>query len=349
MNLLQSAPIVWKPQNKLGLTHCPICGYKQPDNCSAAAAERGDVAFIFCRRPHLNRTALVGKQGHGGATFVLNPRERSITPATTSPHLTPRNPSPVQPEAQHADADHVNNVYSLLLEQLSLRQGHRAKLTLRGLTDAEVNRLGYVSAPRPGEAETIAEGLAKYGLRGVPGFYREAGRIKLRDLGSGIYVPVRDARRRVRGIQIRRDEGEPRYIWLSSNGKPEGCGPGAPVHFCRPERVRATGEALLTEGALKGAVISFFFNCGVAAVPGVSTFTEDFGERLKADFPELRRVVIAYDSDWKQKREVRRALFRLQATLRRADLRWSVRKFPDAYKGFDDYLAATVMREEGAA
>lgn len=354
MNLLRHQPLDWRPLYRLKVKSCPICGHR--DNCSGARDESGEVNLIYCRRPSENKTGLAGRPGRdGGATFVLNPRERipaisisSPTPTSQTSLTSPTSTNP-QPEALRADADHVSNVYSLLVEQLSLREGHRAKLTLRGLTDAEIDRLGYVSAPRPGEADAIAESLAKYGLRGVPGFYREAGRIKLRDLGSGIYVPVRDARRRVRGIQIRRDDGEPRYIWLSSNGKPEGCGPGGPVHFCRPERVRATGEALLTEGALKSAVISFFLNCGVVAVPGVSTFTEDFGEQLKADFPELRHVRIAYDNDWHQKREVRKALFRLQGVLRRAGLRWSVRKFPSAYKGYDDYLAATALREEGAA
>ena len=237
-----------------------------------------------------------------------------------------------------------------MLGHLSLREGHRAKLALRGLSDSEVDRLGYVSAPSHNEADAVAESLSKYDLRGVPGFYHQAGRFKLRDLGSGIYIPVRDAERRIRGIQIRRDgEAAPRYIWLSSNGKPEGSGPGAPAHFCRPEHIRVTGEALLTEGALKSGVISFFLNCGVIGVAGVSTFADDFGERLREDFPELRRVTLCYDNDWAVKREVRKALFRLQGTLRRAGLRWSVRKFPDAFKGYDDYLAATVPREEVGA
>ena len=342
MNLLQHTSIVWKAQNKLGLSHCPICGYKQPDNCSAARNEHGEVSFIFCRRPSLNRTGLIGKPGRGGATFILNPRERSVTVNVLRP--APAQPNP-QSEPPRADADHVSNICSLMLEQLSLREGHRAKLLLRGFTEAEVDRLGYVSAPRPDESDSIAEELSKYDLRGVPGFFREAGRWRLRDLGSGIYIPVRDPRRRIRGIQIRRDEGEPRYVWLSSNGKPEGNGPGAPVHFCRPERIRVTGEALLTEGALKSAVISFFLNCGVIGVAGVSTFTEDFGEQLKADFPELRRVVLAYDNDWVMKPAVRKALFRLQGVLSRSHLRWSVRRWDAIYKGYDDFLAATVMRK----
>jgi hypothetical protein len=136
-----------------------------------------------------------------------------------------------------------------------------------------------VSAPSPAESDAVAESLSKYDLRGVPGFYREAGRWKLRNLGSGIYIPVRDARRCIRAVQIRRNEGEPRYIWL--NTPPDwfdgGASSGAPVHVCRPERIRATGEALLTKGALKSAVISFFLDCGVVGVadvyltPGLTT------------------------------------------------------------------------------
>lgn len=363
MNILPHTPIDWKAQNKLGLKHCPICGYKQPDNCSAARDENGEPTLIYCRRPSLNRTGLTGRPGRdGGATFLLNPRERNIavnaarltpTTGTTSTTSTISTTGTINTTgtSTRADANHVSNVYSHLLSRLPLREGHRAKLLLRGLSDAEVDRLGYVSTPDPAESDAIAESLSKYDLRGVPGFYRQAGRFRLRDLGPGVYIPVRDARRRIRAIQIRRDEGGPRYIWLST--PPDrfegGASSGAPVHVCRPERIRATGEALITEGALKSAVISFFLDCGVIGVAGVSTFTEDFGKQLREDFPGLRHVTIAYDNDWQQKREVRKALFRLQGTLRRAGLRWSVRKFPNAFKGYDDYLAATVLREEVVA
>lgn len=346
MNLLQHKPIDWRPLYKFKVK-CPICG--KADNCSGARDESGALTFVYCRRPSLNQTGLVGKPGRdGGATYILNPRERIVAVNVPSPDPAQTQPRPKTPRA---DADHIDAVYSALMRHCLLREGHRAKLALRGLSDAEIVRLGYVSAPRPDESDALAGRLADYGLRGVPGFYREAGRWRLRHLGSGVYIPVRDAQRLIRGIQIRRDEGEPRYIWLSTppDKFQDGASSGAPVHFCRPERIRVTGEAILTEGALKSAVISYFLNCGVIGVAGVSTFTEDFGEQLKADFPELRHVTIAYDNDWKRKVAVRKALFRLQGVLRRAGLRWSVRKFPDAYKGYDDYLAATVLREEVTA
>jgi hypothetical protein len=350
MNLLQHTPIDWWPLYKLKVKNCPICGHR--DNCSGARDESGEVNLIYCRRPSENRTSLAGRPGRdGGATFVLNPRERSVVvnaSRSIPAHPNSSQPSPkLQPETHRAGVEHIDAVYLALMRLCSLREGHRARLALRGLSYAEIDRLGYVSAPRPDESDAIAAELSKYDLRGVPGFHCKAGRFGLRDLGSGIYIPVRDARRRIRGIQIRRDEGEPRYIWLST--PPDkfdgGASSGAPAHVCRPERIRATDEALLTEGALKSAVISFFLNCGVIGIAGVSTFAEDFGDQLKADFPELRHVTLAYDNDWRQKREVRKALFRLQGTLRRAGLRWSVRKFPSAYKGYDDYLAATAVRE----
>lgn len=358
MNLLQHEPIHWRPLYKLKVKTCPICGHR--DNCSGARDESGEVNLIYCRRPSENRTGLTGRSGRdGGATYVLNQRERSasvnvLRPTSTRSTKSTRSTHSAtpQPETPRASVEHIDAVYCTLMRgHCSLREEHRAKLLVRGLSDAEVDRLGYVSTPDPAESDAVAESLSKYDLRGVPGFYREHGRWRLRDLGSGIYIPVRDAHRRIRAIQIRRDEGEPRYIWLST--PPDrfdgGASSGAPVHVCRPERIRATGEALITEGALKSAVISFFLDCGVIGVAGVSTFTEDFGEQLKSDFPELRHVTIAYDNDWQQKREVRKALFRLQGTLRRAGLRWSVRKFPNAFKGYDDYLAATVLREEVVA
>jgi hypothetical protein len=222
------------------------------------------------------------------------------------------------------------------------------KLALRGFDDTEINRLNLKSTPSRSECDSIADALSKYDLRGVPGFYREGRSWRLRDLGSGILIAVRDARHRIRGLQLRRDEGEPRYIWLSSppDKFTDGASSGAPAHFARPQRVAVTNEVVITEGAMKANVVSFFLNTPVVGVAGVSTFTDDFGEYLKRELPDLRRAVICYDTDWQSKKEVRRALLRLQRTLTKAGLRWKVRTWPPEFKGYDDYLAATVMREE---
>ncbi len=369
MNLLQQQPINWRPLYKLGVKRCPVCSHK--DNCSGARDETGELGFVYCRRPSENRTGLSGKPGRdGGATFVLNRREPSLTfprkplsrtrlvgvvdnlsttplPRQSAPHSVVTG----KPEPIRADADHAHEVYSALLDSLPLQDCHRSKMVARGLSRAEVDHLVLRSAPRPEECGRVAEALAPRDIKGVAGFYRARGRWFLRDLGAGVLIPVKDSRERIRGLLLRRDEGALRYVWLST--PPDrfegGASTGAPAHFVRCNRIRETGQALISEGALKSSIISFFLNCGVIGVAGVSTFTEDFGVSLCEELPELRHVTICYDNDWVVKPPVRKALFRLQGTLRRAGLRWSVRKFPSIYKGFDDYLAATTPREEVVA
>ncbi|MBA3804091.1 MAG: DUF3854 domain-containing protein [Acidobacteria bacterium] len=337
-------PLDWRALYRLGIKTCPIC--QRRDNCSGARDESGEVGFIYCRRPSENRTGLAGKPGRdGGATFVLNPRT-SFQPATPRPVITRK------PEAFRADADHCDGVYSTLVRSLlTLRDGHRAKLIGRGLSDEEIDRTGLRSAPRPEECAVIGDALAKYDLRGVPGFYHERGRWLLRDLGSGVLIPVRDARSRIRALQLRRDDGALRYVWLStpSDKFVDGASSGAPIHFARHQRIRETGEALITEGALKGMIISHFLGAGVIAVGGTSAFSDGFGAMLKAELPELRRVTICYDADWTAKREVKKALLRLQRNLSRAGLRWKVRTWPGEAKGYDDYLLSVAAQHEEVA
>jgi hypothetical protein len=106
---------------------------------------------------------------------------------------------------------------------------------------------------------------------------------------------------------------------------------------------------ILTEGALKADVSAHLLDnkYAVIAVAGVSSFSEDFGRRLRELIPELRQVVIAFDADQGRKPEVQKALERLRGseekpdggTLREAgldvrELRWAEEKG----KGLDDYL-----------
>jgi hypothetical protein len=337
MRLTQSR-LNWRPLYRLGVKSCPVCG--KPDNCSGARDESGDVGFVYCRRPSENQTGLVGKPGRdGGATFYIGPPRLG---ANISPRPAPQTPTrKPEPTFYRADADHISDVLSMLLCRLTLRDGHRAKIALRGLFDAD--RLVLKSAPRPEECEALGDALAKYGLRGVPGFFRQGSRWRLRDLGSGVLIPVRDAQGRIRALLLRRDDGELRYIWLSTppDKFTDGAGSGAPVHFARPQRVSLTHDVIVTEGCLKANVISYFLNAPVVGVAGTSSFNETFGDYLKAELPDLKRVVIAYDTDQTRKVEVRRALLRLQRVLSRAGLRWKVRTWPDTWKGYDDYLLAT--------
>jgi hypothetical protein len=266
------------------------------------------------------------------------------------PPLKPAPPKPTLKPTERAGADHLDGIYATLLRKhLTLDERHRSALLERGLSDADIEHAGYRSMPTLAYADNVTRALEDFDLRGVPGFYKDNSRRRMKVYDPGILLPVRDPQLRIRGLQVRLDEGETRYKWLSSGHNPEGASPGAPVHFSRPHRMRETGETIITEGALKGDVISSFLNCGVVAVPGTSAFNEKFGEWLKSEVPELRRVVIAYDADWRTKLQVRAALEKLMKVLSRAGLRWSARTWTGDAKGYDDYLLAASIHGEVAA
>lgn len=140
--------------------------------------------------------------------------------------------------------------------------------------------------------------------------------------------------------------------------RPDGTSSGAPIHFRNVGDIRASGHAIITEGALKGDIIARYLNRGVIAVAGVSSFPTDFGQDLRKQLPELKKVTIAFDTDYTRNPNVGGAMRRLQATLERAGLKVETVHWAESKgKGLDDYLlnrlgknfnklAAPVRREQ---
>jgi hypothetical protein len=259
------------------------------------------------------------------------------------PKLAPPKPKPLPIE--RASADHVAGVLTTLLRKhLGLSERHRAALLARGLSEGEIERNGYASAPPPDDGDRIARELSDFNLEGVPGFFMQGGEWRMRDFGVGIFVPVRDEHLRIVGCQIRRDDvadDQPKYIWFSSAGKPHGTSSSSPLHYARPHLLCGASEVLLTEGALKADVAAYFLNAPIIAAAGVSNFGQDFAENLKAKFPSLRTILIAFDSDWRIKPQVKAALEKMMRNLSGVGFHVKVRTWPPHMgKGIDDYLLA---------
>jgi DNA primase len=246
-------------------------------------------------------------------------------------------------------------IYSTLLRgHLVLSSEHRDALKSRGLSDEEITRLGYHSAPSPEHGRFVAKSLAEHGLEGTPGFYRVAGEWRMRDFGAGIFLPVRDEHARIQGFQIRRDNpGDgAKYIWFSSANYAGGTSSGSPVHYSKPHLVKDADEVVITEGALKSDIVAHFLGQPVIAAAGVNNFGATFAEDLHEKFPHIKTATIAFDSDFKTKAPVRLAMDTLRTQLRRAGFKVNVALWPDKWKGLDDYLLATaqpVAQEEVAA
>jgi hypothetical protein len=313
---------------------CPVCDHNSW--CSVTA----DGALCFCMRI----SAGSFKTARNGA-FIH--RLVDAPPAERQPR--PR-PAPTVEDAPRADEDRIVAAYADLIRlHLVLSEEHRRQLHGRGLDDLSIGVNGYASTPTPTFATNVARALARHhDLTGVPGFYRDGGAWRMVSSGAGLFVPVRGADSRIRGLQIRRDEGNPKYIWLSSKDRAGGASSGSPVHFAKPHLLKDAREVTITEGALKADVAAHIMNAPVIAAAGVSNFGADFAASLKEQFPKLKTIYTAFDMDFESNEHVRRAMFRLVAQLERARFTVRVRAWSKKWKGIDDYLLA-VSRMEVAA
>ena len=81
-------------------------------------------------------------------------------------------PVPVVAEVPPTDIASRSDTYTGLLSKLTLASDHRQNLQNRGLSDEEIDRLGYRTTPVVG-MQTIARQLQSSGyyLSGVPGFW----------------------------------------------------------------------------------------------------------------------------------------------------------------------------------
>jgi ATP-dependent exoDNAse (exonuclease V) alpha subunit len=317
---------------------CPICN--RPNWCSVSA----DRAIAICMRvPSEYETK------NGGFVHVLDPTIQNQQPIPVTVEVA---------QYKRAEIDRRHKVNQELLGALKLNSRDRKNLLARGLDEATIEKHEYRSVPTPGALDEVMKHFKEQDLRGIPGFFRQGERWRL-NIGQwtskkdgrqhsyhqGFLIPVRDLRGRIEGFQVRRaeirDGDGPRYIWLSSSSKEHGSSSGAPVHFRHVEQARRSGQAIITEGALKADVAAHLLGNkhAMIAVAGVNSFPDDFGKLLRAQIPELRQIIIAFDADAGRKVEVQQALGRLRETLREAgldlhELKWDERQG----KGLDDYL-----------
>ena len=231
--------------------------------------------------------------------------------------------------------------YRALLTETTLSQKHREDLRKRGLSDDAITRNEYRSVPMYNLRKLAQKIQKEHGviLEGIPGFYTNDGAWELRKFKSGILIPQKNGKGQIQGFQIRFDEARedsPRYISLSSRDMDN----GSPAHaYChlRPGK-KGARTVILTEGALKADVISYYTGYSVLALPGVNS-----RKYLPAAIRDLKRfglkkIVIAFDMDKKWNEHVLKALDGLKSELSEMDVDHSTLNWDENYKGFDDYL-----------
>lgn len=202
----------------------------------------------------------------------------------------------------------ISDIYESIFKRLELSKEHRSGLMDRGLSDAEINLMGYRSWPMR-RKHVVAGIIAEYeDVEGVPGFFK-GGKDEWNLSGAvGLAIPVLNKLGRVVAIKIRPDKPiNPmnKYTHLSSNPKQEKdgsqkypAGTSASISCHWPKRIKDNKDILkirITEGELKADIASVMSDIYTISMPGVGLWREALKE-IESMTPKPV-VHLAYDSD----------------------------------------------------
>ena len=266
------------------------------------------------------------------------------------------------PQSARAENPVIHQTFTGLLGLLKLSGRHREHLrTVRGLTDEQIDKLGYKSTPPfylcgKLASQLIAQG---YTVEGVPGFYQKDGRwtVNFSTITAGILNPGRGVDGMIRGCQIRLDvplknDNDPpekegaKYIWLSSGSKPMGVSSGSPVHFVGDPFARV---GYVTEGFLKADVSHCLSGRTFAATAGANN-TEPLKllfSLLAANGTEL--IVEAEDMDKYRNGQIDAGASKVRRMAQDAGMECRRLTWNPNYKGFDDWQLALKRKTERRA
>lgn len=112
-------------------------------------------------------------------------------------------------EEKRAPLAQRHKVYKRLLELLVLDEDDKKGLLRRGLTETQIEKLGYKSCPPKERIVEIVNTLEKEGfsLSGIPGFFKRYGKYTMM-LANGFFVPFYSRKGYIQGLQIRRKGDE---------------------------------------------------------------------------------------------------------------------------------------------
>ena len=269
---------------------------------------------------------------------------------------TKKEVKPVLPEWPLANAEVRNNTYSNLLSLLTLGSAHRESLLARGLSDAEIDRLGYRTTPAVRSTKIVAMLLERgCDLKGVPGFYcdEKTGQWKLDIRASGIMIPDRNVNGEIEAIQIRLDKVfKSKFNTLTSVDQYYGATASCCPHFVG---ITENTEAVyLTEGVMKSDIAhSISAELGKPHAFVGLTGVSNSNQYLRA-LEELRemgilRIYVAFDMDDLINENVRRSRENViqvgyESGFEMTPIRWNPH-----YKGIDDLMASFKFKRQASA
>ncbi len=258
--------------------------------------------------------------------------------STTSGSTKRKEPKFVKMAEKRADISVRHKAYTELLNKLTLTKAHRENLLGRGLTDADIKRLGYKSITSDLNLTNIIRKLTLEGveLNGVAGFYQTKAGVWTMDKANGILIPFRDENGLIQGVHIRNDNNaNTKFRWLSSTDKLNGIGSKSFTHLVGDLN---TDTIILTEGGMKADIINALSGHTVLAVAGVNSLTS-LEETLKILRSKgVRHIRTAFDMDYFVNPNVSKAQKDMTKLIVKLGFSYSTLIWDSNQKGLDDFI-----------
>lgn len=355
-------------------TDCPICGDRRGKmNVNFAknvwrcnyCGEHGGMLALYAR---VNNTTnsdayreICDALQTGDTSWGYGETEKTGTyvgvPSRT-PHTDSQTDAGIA-QAERASLQEIHQTYSLLFHMLSLTSAHREHLRSekRGLTDEQIDHLGFKSTPPYFLCRSLTERLIKQGCKveGVPGFYLHEGgywTLKFSSRTAGILIPVVGIDGLIRGAQILldvpiKDKDDPpeksgtKYIWFSSSTKNMGITSGSPVHFIGNPFARTI---YVTEGILKADIAHCLLNRSFVAIAGANN-VQQLGPLFALLAQNGTKLIIeAHDMDKYSNEMIAKGSSKIYLLAKQYGMECRRLTWNPNYKGIDDWQLA--LRKE---
>lgn len=282
-----------------------------------------------------------------------------------------------EPEIKTMPLEMRDKIYRLFLSKLKLSSEHKKSLMDRGLSEKKINDLCYRDTPLTEldcsfilDNPEINDYIRKHKSYGIAGLFDLQSKPKCVARKPGILIPVivkkpitgdlseSHDEDLISGLQVRYDEGEPRYAYYTSLEKKGGIGfTGCyNLHMRLPDSlfddqkwrfVRKTlPKVALTEGCLKADVASFLtrHDFPFIAVLGVANqkYITSACKFLK-EYYRTEEIVLMFDEDYVDNKNVKDSLIKAKEKIKSAGLKVSEYHWAKEYKelnikGIDDFL-----------
>lgn len=254
-------------------------------------------------------------------------------------------------EERIASVEKRDKVYNIFLNNLDLSEEDYNYLRRRNLNDKEIKKAGFKSLTYNTNVMGALKnaGLTYKDLEGVPGFFKARDKddfwVWKHMSSDAIVMPLRDEEGLIYSLQLRKKSGNLRYTFFTSSfankdNMTEGTSAKSGYDINIP--LKTNSDILfITEGKFKALAINKIFLSPAISLQGVTSWNEgkimSVINRMKDK--GVKRIVLAFDADYKENDAVKKALEKLYSFLKSRykntkAITWDL----ELGKGIDDYF-----------